>query len=496
MKIFTKKKLQEKKTTTDRILKHLKRFDPKHHDQIINGNFKSVMTWNLLQEILFFDDNVEESISYLMIKYGIDFNFRTKKGVSFFHLYMILLFYQESYRTKQRLDFFLKLLNYGFLSDHLMIFNFHKMYSLIDVLCILQYGKSVIPKSFFPKQIITEYKKLPQAWFSELYMTLLCQDGRFFSYEKLLNDNLTHTTVFHIDSNSSSYLVNYCLHQFNLPLSTKIDFIFPSCLYLFSNFDDYEKWIENQNSFPIGINEQDTNYIFVNPEFVNNGELQEHTFFNPIEDKYRFHKTFFRDLIRTKVNPYTRNKIDEQTLQSLIQQCNESIFPISTLEEKKIYFPFLFPKLYHNKLQQKNKSLISFIESFFHVNHPYNQIYKIERFKEYEIKYLSHVLLKETNLFPSFQKSFDNPTINTLLKVLLDSCRRQTKYLNIIYYFLEEILQDLNCYIKISPLIDSFEENYPKILDIYLSRFNVSNTHYFNKFIRNIFLIKKFHDET
>ena len=157
----------------------------------------------------------------------------------------------------------------------------------------------------------------------------------------------------------------------------------------------------------------------------------------------------------------------------------------------------MFPKLKdHKSVQIKKKNIISYIESFFNINHPYNQIHKIEHFKAYEIKYLSYVLLKETKLFPSFQKSFDNPAITTLLKVLLDSCRKRTKYLNIIHYFLEEIFQDLDCYMKISPYLDCFEENYPKILDVYLSRFNISNTHYFNKFIRNIFIIKKFQEES
>ena len=301
------------------------------------------MTWNVLQEILFFDNDVEQSISYLMIKFGIDFNLRNKKGVSFFHLYLILLFYKDSYRTKERLGFLIQLLNYGFLSDHLMIFNFQKMYSLIDLLCILQYGKSVIPKSFFPKEITTEYQTLPQEWFSELYMTLVCQDERFCSYEKFSEDNLLHTTVYHIDSNCSPYLVNYCLHQFNLPLSTKIECIYPSTRYLCNNLEKYEKWIENRTSFPIGINEQDTNYIFVNPEFVNNAELQVHTYFSVIENKYRFHKTFFRELMRTKVNPYTRNKIDEETLQDMMQQCNNDfVFPINTLREKQSTFHFCF----------------------------------------------------------------------------------------------------------------------------------------------------------
>lgn len=102
-------------------------------------------------------------------------------------------------------------------------------------------------------------------------------------------------------------------------------------------------------------------------------------------------------------------------------------------------------------------------------------------------------MMSETKLFPSFEKCYTKTNPMELLKVFLFYCRSKTNYLNVIYYFMEEIFQDLNCYDKIQHFLEDFEEHYPQIFDVYTSRFNISNSHYFSKFIKNIYLIRKFH---
>ena len=105
--------------------------------------------------------------------------------------------------------------------------------------------------------------------------------------------------------------------------------------------------------FPLGITAEDTNYIFVNPDFVNNAQLQSYTFMKPVENKYRFHQTFFSNLIKTKTNPFTRNKIDEKTLDSMMEH-HHTIFPISTLRDNLEEFPFVFHKTKKQRYTNRN----------------------------------------------------------------------------------------------------------------------------------------------
>ena len=93
----------------------------------------------------------------------------------------------------------------------------------------------------------------------------------------------------------------------------------------------------------------------------------------------------------------------------------------------------------------------------------------------------------ETHLFPKFQECYNHPNTLHLFKILLHYCRNKSKFLNVIYFFLEEIIQDLQCYKKIKPLLDDFENNYNSILSIYFSRFQINNNHYLDKFMKNIY---------
>jgi len=475
MKILKKKNHRD--DTIKRILKYLSHFDSKYHHQILNGNHKSLANWSVLNEILFFEDHFEKVLPFFILKYEIDLNLRNKKGVSFFHLYLLLLFYHNGYRNSEKVDYFIDLLRFGLLPNHFMIINHTKIYSLLDVLYLLQNEKKkILPKCFFPKTLDLRFEKMSKENYDKIYINLLMQKETFFHVKDQKEiEHWDHLTIYDIDSNEK--LRNYILEKYNLPIET--DNIQDSIVYLLSNIEFYETIMETKK-FPLGITTEDTNYIFVNPDFVHDAQLQSYTYMKPIENKYRFHQTFFSNLIKTKTNPFTRNKIDEKTLDSLMENYR-TIFPISTLRDNLEEFPFLFHKKKNKNAQIGLQNLVSFIESFFIINHPYNQIFKLQNLKSHEIKYLSYVMITQTKLFPYFEKSYKKNNSVELLKVFLFYCRSKTKYLNVIYYFLEEIFQDLNCYEKIQHFLEDFEEYYPQIFDVYISRFNISNSHYFSK---------------
>lgn len=487
MKIL--KKRNNRDDTIKRVVNYLSHFDSKYRHYILNGNYKSLANWSVLNEILFFEDHCEKVLPFFILKYEIDLNLRNKKGVSFFHLYLLLLFYHSGYRNSEKVDYFIDLLRFGLLPNHFMIINHVKIYSLLDLLYLLQNdNKKILPKGFFPKSLDLRFEKLSKENYDKIYLNLLMQKETFFHVKEQKEiEEWDHLTIYDIDSNEK--LRKYILEKYNLPLKTEK--IPESIVYLLSNIDFYESTMETKK-FPLGITAEDTNYIFVNPDFVNNAQLQSYTFMKPVENKYRFHQTFFSNLIKTKTNPFTRNKIDEKTLDSMIEHYH-TIFPISTLRDNLEEFPFVFHKTKNKDTQIGIQNLISFIESFFIINHPYNQIFRLQNLKPYEIKYLSYVMMSETKLFPSFEKCYTKTNPMELLKVFLFYCRSKTNYLNVIYYFMEEIFQDLNCYDKIQHFLEDFEEHYPQIFDVYTSRFNISNSHYFSKFIKNIYLIRKFH---
>lgn len=496
MKIFNKK--INGAGVIGKVLTYLDKFDCKYHSDILNGNYKMFTNWSILQEILMFDADMERTLSFLIVKYGIDFNLRTKKGVSFFHLYLLLLFFHPSFQNESRGNYFIHLLNYGILPNHLMIFNFKKIYSMLDVLYILQNQKNIVPKSFLPSSIETNYKPLEQEMYNKIYLILMCKNEKFFHVSIKKNiPSIHHTTIFNVsigDCGEPKILKEYLLNQYNLPVSTESEKIKENILYLVANIDFYEQWVEKKQN-PFGTcNEKDSNFIFINPDFINNAELQNETFLKPIENKFRFHKTFLSNLIKTKTNPYTRNKIDEKTIVDMIEQNikDKYIFPISTIRENADHFPFIFNQNENEVTNMGEKNILSYIESFFAVNHPYNQIHILQHLEKFEIKYLSYTLIRETNLFPKFQSSYDKPEFNILLFNLFFYCKNKTKFINVIYFFLEEILQDLQCYKKIKNLLDDSEKNYDKIVDTYLTRFNITNNHYLNKFMKNIYIIKDF----
>ena len=494
MKFFGKKPAKE---IFERIVTDLDDVDSKYHSQMLNGNYKTLPRWSIVQELLFETDDVETILSKLIIKYGLDFNIRSKKGVSFFQLYLILLFYDESFRNEKKIDYFISLLNFGFLPNHLMIFSASKIYSMLDMLYLLQHKKSMLTKSFFPSHFKMKYQTLDTKYYDKIYLVLICKNEKF--YKVAIKDDIPkvhNTTIMNMKFKNDEYhqiLQEYILNLFNLPSCTTSDILKKNILYLYSNIKFYNNWV-NQREFPIGSCEHDTNFIFINPDFVNNGELQNETFLNPIENKFRFHRTFLSVLIRTKMNPYTRNKIDEKTLQEMIDKHIHAkyIFPISNVNESFEHFPFIFDNLYNNDKDVGMKNLLSYLESFFNINHPYNQIHSIRLMKPYEIKYLSFTMCNETHLFPKFDQSFKNPDMIGLLKILLFYCRTKNKFLNVIYFFLEEIIQDLQCYKKIKVHLQNFEKNYEKIIEIYFSRFQINNNHYLDKFMKNIYIIKDF----
>lgn len=492
MRLFYKK-VKKEENTIPIISKYLSKFDEKHYSSLLNGNYKTLSNWSILQEILFYDTKMEETLSFFIVKCGIDLNLRTRKGISCFHLYLLLLFYHKNYKDK--VDNFITFLNYGLLPNHLMVFNHKKIYSMLDVLYLLQFKKKpIIPKTFFPSNIELDFSPLSEENYNRIYLLLVCNNEKFFRITKPTNiPSMHHFTINNVKLCENKFVKDYLVNQYNLPYSMDTEKIQETILYLVSNFSFYKEYIEKQK-LPIGTKQGDSNYIYVNPDFVPNGELQNDTFMHPIENKFKFHQTFLSNLIKTKMNPYTRQKIDEETISTMIEEFihKRQIFPISTIKEKVEHFPFIFTTTENDDPKKDIKNLVSYVESFFAIGHPYNQMYSLQNFKSYQIKYLSHILTSETSLFPKFKQCLETPTVLTLFQVLLEYCRNKNKFIQVIYFFVEEIFQDLRAYERIKDKLNEYEKNYDLIVDIYLSRFNITNNHYLSKFMKNIYTIRDF----
>ena len=511
-----------KKTIIEQIKQCLQQYDIKHRKDIINGCYKKIPKFNLLQIIILtlhsdsnssFSFNEKHDALMYLLKQGGNLNVKGTNGINCFHLLLLMFFYCPSFCCEETINLFINMLNLNFIPCNIAILSFDKMFSTLDLLYLLQNyptKKKLVSSTFFPKKYniyVTNFKKLDEKFYNKLYVFLLMHNEKFF-YIKNAYHPFHNYNVFNIptawNSEYKSVLLEYLYHKYNLPpLSSqeKDD----SCTiendisYLRNHnvlIDDVYRILSNNNNIPIGADSHSSNNVcYVNQEFIDNNQLQLSSFFDSI-DNYAFHHTYLGENIKTGLNPFTRRKIDPSVLDQWIHKFNQNSnnFPLTTIHDSIGHFPYLFDSVYVNQPSDKYKvkSLIDYIEKYFYINHPYNNIYRLETMKSYEIAYISHILIKDTSLFPRFQKVTNRPDILNLLQILLYYCKTKYRYINVIYFFIEEIFADLSSFNNIENLLSNVSSNTYEIMINYTIRYNTSNIVFFNKFLSNMLKINEF----
>lgn len=476
MSVWSKKFL---KNPIEDIEKNIKRYSSSEQINVLNGYYKEVAVWTPVQLLLFQELEYFQETLYFFIDKGIDLNLPSKKGINFYQLFLILFFYLDRFSTESMIQCFIDSLKFGFQSDQLIVLKPSKILSMLDCLVSLQ-EKDILPKSFFSHQVIeTEfrYRKIEKNLFERLNLILLCYNCKFLYKSSTLPIYSLH--INNIESYLSKYdfLRKYIIQKFKLPESIPPSEIIRRIKFL----KRYEKFIPEQ-SFPKTCIEH-----YFNPEMLDNSFLPLYEFLSETDDHFFFHLQFFPLLYQTKYNPYTRQKIETNKLKQWKNEIKYN-YPITTLKESLDIYPYMFSSIQENK--NIFHSLFQILEYFFNVHHPYHKISSFLYMEKYEILYVGYVLTHETKLLKKFNKILKNPTIFELFKILFFYCQSDVKFINIIYFLLEEILQDIHCYKKLKHYLHNLDDNLVFLYDEYYARFGTYNPQFMKKFIENLIKIK------
>lgn len=485
------------------VKKVLNNYDEKLHTSILNGNWKTLQPFSSIQYLLFYNPYKYKEVLMFLLEKRVDLNMKCKKGVNFYQLYIILFFYHKEFQDENVVNLFIDLLKYGVEINNPIIFSTTNIYTMLDIFQQLQ-KKSILPKGFFPRNFTLQYNPLQTEFFYKIYVSLLCYGAKFYRVNPSFHFNNINIFNFDLFLNkpSHSLLKQYFLEKFKLPLNISNEEIEKRILFLYKNREFVIRYFnENESDTPIitknnfkTINNIEHQYL--NLDLVPNSFLHCYEYLSPI-DNVTFHKSFFPILFQTKINPYNRKTIKEFELKSWQNEMKfQYNFPIFTIEDTlKSGSPYFFNDLRMKDSQFKEKSILSFLEQFFNINHPYQQISKIIHFQKYEIQYFSHIIYYETSLFKKFKETLEKPNKTLFLKLLFYYCKLNMKFVNILYFLMEEIMNDLKCFQELKDYIDNFDENPMLVYNQYSARFGTSNPHYMNKFLQNMVLIYKFYKE-
>lgn len=478
----------------DDINHYLKRFPPNDSSSILNGNYKQLQQWTPIQLLLFHNVVKYKDIIYYLLEKGVDLNITSKKGVNFYQLFLILIYYNPNYQKKEVVELFIDFLKFGFSPNQFMILSPQKIYTILDCLLFLQ-KKNCIPKSFFSKQFIFQnpmYKPLNQYLYEYLYISLLCYHCQSLSHNRKESINSIH--IENIKDYMKKYQIfyYYILEKFKLPQNISCDEVYKRIKFLYSHrhkiqYSTIDEPIQAYSNFQ-EISRSKKEYC--NPEFLENSKLQHYEFFSVVNDKFYFHKSYFPLFYKTKINPYNRLVIENSILE---QWKNEILynFPMTTLEESFSTYPYIFSNIEFDK-KEYNRHLFLILENYFNIFHPYHQISSLIHLKPFQIQYFAFVLSSETSFFNKFKLVIKKPTIYQLFKIMYFYCKLNMKYVNLIYFLMEEILQDIYCYEKIKDYIDRLDDNTTSFYNEYYARFGTYNPQYMKKFIENLLQIHRF----
>lgn len=474
---------------------YLKRFPPQDSFSILNGNYKQLSHWTPSQLLLFHNILSYKDTLYFLLEKGVDLNISSKKGVNFYQLFLILIYYNPLYQKKEVIELFIDFLKFGFSPNQFMILSSNKIYTILDCLIQLQ-RKDFIKKKFFSNQHIfknIKYQPLNSYLYEYIYISLLCYDCKYLSIQSKESINSLHIENIKDYIELYDIFYYYILEKFKLPLGISKDEIYKRMKFLYSQKDKI-KYSQENKPIQLHTNFQELNSTekeYCNPDFIENSKLQYYEFFSVINNKFYFHKSYFPLFYKTKINPYNRLPISESILLKWKNEIKYN-FPITTLEDSFSSYPYIFSNRNFDK-KEYNRYLYFILENYFNIFHPYHQVSSLILLKPFQIQYVSYILSSETSFLNKFKLVIKKPTISYFFKIMYYYCKLNMKYVNIIYFLMEEILQDLSCYENIKNYINTLDDNTTSFYNEYYARFGTYNPQYMKKFLENILQIHRFH---
>jgi hypothetical protein len=501
----------------------------------INGRYSHIAIMTPLQSILYW--NVEKYIDFIyeLIKEGANPNIRSNLGYNFFHLFLFLLYYHPIYQTDEHYNIFVRLIRLG-MNCNIKIYINNKSYFVLDILYLLQekpfLSYSFITSPLFKKKDV-KYKSLSRDKYDNLVLLLLCLGGQY----KLLKH--MYTSVKFEDSQelmkNHLFFKGFIQEMFKLPLNISNKEVLKRIKYIICHKSNIEKTnseipllssksnkdVEDKDDIEDNIDNKENkediedkkemkedniddkediedkkNINYFNPEFIENGELQNYEYLYPplvIRNNITFfHKNFFLELYLNKVNLFTRQNIDSVILQKWLIYIQKYFqFPINSLQDTLDNEPFFFK---NKNTKNDNNEYINYIEEFVCIINPYNHINNILYLNIKQIKYMTHIIFYESSLFPKYKQCLKNPSLKTFCDITLYYCRKHPKNISIISYFIEEVFQDFKSYERIKNIIHNLDqqENSNVFYTEYIYRYNEFHPVYMSKFIENILTLNNY----
>ena len=298
----------------------------KEKRNLVNGKKHHLLKWNPLQSILFWGACKYKNMIQLLLQHGADPNARSKSGMNFFHLYLVLLHYDPNYQNEEYFDYFLDILKFGFQSNIIIFLSNRGLY-LLDLLHTLR-EKPILSNQFLAtslhnKQYFT-YRPLSVQHYNTLCLLILCLGGKHqksFEHEYL---KMTFNTV-----DRYLYIVffkQYIVQKFKLPeqlgdkeIQARVNFLSQHRKEIHQINSVLEGL--NKNDVPINAEDREEDHYF-NMEFLENYKLQKYEFLPPLPSgqiNLFFHRNFFIQSFLSKENIFTREPISSSVLENWLE---------------------------------------------------------------------------------------------------------------------------------------------------------------------------------
>ena len=492
-------KLWEKQIPIENIISQmkdvLKEYDKEKQFILLSGNFNRLSTWTPIQMLLLDDPLKHLETMQFFIERGVDLSVSSKKGVDFYHLFLLCFFYRKDFQKIEYVDYFVKFFQYGSPQES-VFYSKNRVLTLLDTLQMCQ-NNDILPFNFFPPSKKFSHEKLPVELYDHLYICFLCFHCQFFFTKP----------SYHLDcidvENSVFYMKKYKIfkhyveQKYKLPKYLSESEILKRIKILYRCSNTLKTFIDKtKTNFPIRNENYEKydnpNIYFMNPSLIDTHLLRDYEFFDHSSDNTSFHKTYLPVLLHGRKHPYNRKALSEIDLQIWLKETDDFItFPTTGFDECFDSYPYIF----NNHCISENKFLerkwFERLSLLFSVHHPYHQIMTMRYFPFYKVQYIYAKLNKEIKLFSKMKKR--NLSILCLCKNLYVFCSSKERYVTLIHFLLEEILQDFKCYEKLQYYLDDIETNSFFVVDEYYHRFGtVNNSQYMCKFIDNLILLHKF----
>ena len=483
----------------------LKDIEPEKYLSILSGDYNQLAEWTPTQ-LLLLDNPMKhnQTIQYILEK-GVDLGVSCKKGVDFYVLYLLCIFYRVEFQKEEYVNLFLDFFRYGQPQESIFYYK-NNIYTLFDTLKLLQ-TKDILSNNsnFFPLSFKKYYQPLCTKLYDLLYISFLCYDCKFF-FEKpnyYLDTIEIKNCIIYLEI--YPIFKNFLIQKFKLPLFLKTDEIQKRIVLLhhWKNFlEPYfsskqsEKPIENDDDFKTVSTEKKQ---YLNPVLVECYMLRDYEFFQHSCQESVFHKNYLPILLHTKKHPYNRVMLSENEIQIWFQEIhNFYTFPINTIIEAFDSYPYFFNKITTTEENFESRKWFERLSRYFNIHHPYNQISNIRYYQRHEISYVIYKLSQDVTGLKHLKKILKkkykkNETMILLFcKKLEFYCRKYNQYINVIHFLIEEIIQDLKSYSKLKDILHDTDSYSYLIFDEYTNRFGTTNSQFLKRYLENLLQIYKF----